>query len=781
MKKFLYTTRHTTQLDADGYPKKTRKVAPELPAGADGGNATPVVIFMASSTPEKIRDLRLIAETKHLPLVFEDIHKLLGSFHSVDEDEKDFSANAAKKMEAIDIEKFRKGKHAVRLKEYLKSRNIPANAPVYFGTEDGGFAIEKEVWDAMRKDGISAEILGRIEPKGAFSGPAVETGPVLSASLGSYNTAKRITEAAQQLGREPGDVKVKEFSTITLAPLKKNSSGKNDIYTATCTHRLHTPSDASIAEQLQNGKVSTYHFFKPENDNSGRSIAEMGAAGICEHSVRAKIIDDINESFFGVSQARYDHGFREQDLLGGDQFRIGSFGRDNPSLQQKMHELFDAHGLYADYFMHVPQSAYISDASPRAVDAKPGAYEILANIEEVIKDSDAAVLFPDMQDKKTAGHGADLQELIKLYTLFSLEVNRQLNPRDMEKPVFILNHDGSWDNALAIHHDLTNSGMSKEFNIEVAPTVPLPANVNIRSTSYFDVIGGQSADLPASFEDTKNVLVELLKEKRKGYTRRPTNPDKVKEDGLAPENGPDFKVAIFCSASNENQQLNGAVKQLSYDIVKEDMGVIYGGGDRYTMGAVLDGVRQFRDELRAENDKLGEEYLHYRAWVGGYSTKQILKSETKFGKFADDLSYTKRTTDIYQRMADMLEHSDVVVAAPGGAGTVQEWAAALILNKMHPERAKPLIFFDPPLNEEKTKIWDKSLRILLGEKDYALLTSSDAPAEEKLKRSQELGIYVETTEESVKQRILQLRSEHKARQGHVSLAQRGDEGHSLLH
>lgn len=763
--------------DEDGRPR-SRRVAPKAPEQTIPRQIlgpTPVVIFMASSTPEKIRDFRLIAETKQLPIIFEDIHKIIGAFHSVDEDEQDIKENALKKLSAIDIGQFRSGKHAARIADYLKERDIPANAHVYFATEDGGVSFEQAIWDKVDKSGISDEVLARIKPKGRFGGPAVETGPVLSSAMGSHTLMERVSDAIDQTDRGQAPVPMREDITVTLASLNARATDAPEVFNVSRTHYFHRPNKAKIEAMLPHQKVSSYYYMRPQNQ-PGKSIAELGAEGIAQHSVRAKAVDAIYEHFFGITKHVYKHEFRERNL-GSEAYRVGAFGADSGSLLSKLHSIFSGHGLYKDYFAHVPQSEYVTEASRSSPNAAPGAYEILANIEDVIKDSDAAVLFPDM--RHLGAQPTELQELLKLYTLFSLEVNKQLNPRDAEKPVYILNHDGSWDKALAIHNDLTNCGMTKEYNISIPPRAAQQVKqVSIRSNSYYDVIGDKESGV--TYEATTDALVKLLAEKRKGYTRRTTKPDKEIEHGMRPENFEGFKVAMFCSAGNENVQLNNAVKQISYELVKEDFGIVYGGGDRYTMGAVLDGVRQYRQELKAENDQLDDEYLRYKAWVAGYSTKQILKSETKFGRFSEDLSYTKQTRDIYQRMADMLEHSDAVVAAPGGAGTVQEWVAAMILNKTHPEHTKPIVFFNPPLNSEQYQVWNTALKMTLGEKDYKLLTDKDTPAELREKRSQELGIYVETTEDAVKSRLLELRRQHKAAKGHVAVAAAAPaEGHAL--
>ena len=112
-------------------------------------------------------------------------------------------------------------------------------------------------------------------------------------------------------------------------------------------------------------------------------------------------------------------------------------------------------------------------------------------------------------------------------------------------------------------------------------------------------------------------------------------------------------------------------------------------------------------------------------------------------------------------MADMLDNSDVVVAAPGGAGTVQEWTGALILNHYLPkEKQKPIVFYNPKLNKENVQVWNVALKAVLGEEDYKTLTDKGTPKIIRDRRSKELGIYVETTEQDVHKRISELKKEY---------------------
>ena len=205
---------------------------------------------------------------------------------------------------------------------------------------------------------------------------------------------------------------------------------------------------------------------------------------------------------------------------------------------------------------------------------------------------------------------------------------------------------------------------------------------------------------------------------------------------------------------------------MSYNLAKKEFGIIYGGGDRYTMGAVLDGVMQRRKELTAGNGHaaLSEEEAKAKTYIAGYSTRQILKSETKNGVFSSDLNYARQNSDINYRMADMLDNSNVIVAAPGGVGTVQEWTAALILNHYRSkEEQRPIVFYNPKLNKENVQVWNVALKAVLGEEDYKTLTDKETPKIIRDRRSKELGIYVETTEQDVHKRISELKKEHEAR------------------
>ncbi len=745
------------------------------------GSPEPMVIFVASSTPEKIRDFQLIAENKKYPIIFEDINKLLGSFHHADEISSDYTANSNDKLKSVDTTGFRNGDYTKRMVNYCKDRNLPITTKMFIASEDGGFGLEKDIWDRINKDGVPREVLARIKPNKNpnFSGPGVETAPVINSMLGEYNFMQRVQKAISESGRDGQDIAMLQNAVMSLTPINIGSTAGKEVFNAEKITYLHTPDHHLMKKAFNENehKISNYHYSKPHNGN-GKSIIELGKEGITEHGVRAELVDKIYAKFFEKEKVsghkpNYHHPYKNK--VSGEAYRIGAFdSAGTQAMIDKIARLDKGHKLGAGFAITIPDGAYIGDKGHTSRTLPQSSYDILSNIEKTLANSDSVVLFPDMLEHKKTPETTEeierekLAQLTKLYTLFSLVVDKQLNARDAKKPIIIMNHDGSWNDAIAIHNNLTNIGMTKEHTINLPTKFHNDHGVNIQSNSYYDVIGTPKNGKTSTYEQTADAVIEILKEKRKGYNLRPASHSAKSWNGKDPQDFDGYKVAVFCSASSENKYLNEAVKDMSYHLAKDKFGIIYGGGDRYTMGAVLDGVNKYRKELVAGNGHppLSEEDAKNATYIAGYSTKQILKSETTKSAFSTDLNYSKQNTNIYQRMADMLENSDAVIAGPGGAGTVQEWTAALILNHLRPkEEKKPIVFYNPKLNVEQTQVWNVSLKAVLGEKDYNLLTS-ETDSLSKRNRSKELGIYVETTESGVQKRISELRKGHESHKKH---------------
>src|SRR4051812_30038358 len=180
------------------------------------------VVFIATSTDEKVRDLNLIAEHKRLPLKFfnlRDLHELVGILHNTVEDGENAEANAEKKMVGIQkkIDNCRKNPQAVQ--EFCRQRGIEVDVgQIWFGTEDSGVSLPKEIWNNLPREifqAVPKDVKERLARQ--ISGPAVETAPFLSATLGAENI-NRLIVAAMKNSPDiiPGALEFDEKSVIKL-------------------------------------------------------------------------------------------------------------------------------------------------------------------------------------------------------------------------------------------------------------------------------------------------------------------------------------------------------------------------------------------------------------------------------------------------------------------------------------------------------------------------------------------------------------------------------------
>jgi len=825
-------------------------------------NDRKILVYLGTTTPEKIRDYQIICEEKGLPIYIRDVKELLEAFHSSDETTKKFTGNAEDKLEKVHIavKNLMKEEPAV-IENECKKYGIPYVADnIFIATDDGGMHVDEDVWKTVNKEGIANEKLQsiNINETRPRQGPGVETGPIMSAVGGAQELSRRIIGGAKELGLDPKDVNVEKQVVLFLKAI--NASKDIDV-SGLSTVKLHEPTP----EELPDGRlkrISTYHYYR--QDGSDQSIANDYKDYLVNHSEQSRAIDALANEL-GINAISGGAPPLAIPPLKSD-FVVGVMpGADNLVATASVAKYLKGHdGEAKGFAVRIPK-ATLDTRAPAAPTEPLTTRKLLGAIEEVIKDSDGFLLAADKMASPTVPATPETQ-FDKFYTLFSLMVAKQLIARDMQKPIVIMNHDGSWDEAIANHVHLVNSGLTKDFNVNVplkldmiassglepkatadgvsipidklsskdveivakhlktsyantnleiiadenaitisqpkkfgahvweTPTpaeittkieeITFPEGVHVESNSYFDVIGPKKGhEQPVTNEQAMSVALGVFNKRRETYQHRKTSDDiEYDSDRVAgatsirPEDSNTFKVAVFCSASCENTKLNDSMKNLGKALVENEFGIVYGAGDRYTMGAVLDGVQDYREKLinqyvRVDGMELTDarDLAKEKAWIAGFSTAPILISETQNGAFSDRLSYYKQTKDIYDRMADMLDNANAVVVAPGGAGTLQEWVAPLMIKKTNPElfKDKPIVIFNPPLfhrvgikegeKDRKEQVWNVALKSLLG-KDYDLLTSTDQlHQEERKERSKELGIYIETEQEAVQQRLVALR------------------------
>lgn len=767
------------------------------------GNGKKILVFLASSTPEKLRDLQYIAEHKKWPVYFLDIRELLGAFHSIKEDKGSRKGNADVKLDSIArrfIDDDTRAAAVQAVENLCAGYGIACDPKkIFLASEDGGSDIlDPALWEKIDKSGIPQEALDLItqksidkaqkeagsetkpdpkKTKSRITGPGSETASVLSAVGGPENWMRRVLAAARSLSySDTTQVKITDDSTLNLVSVDtllslpasvlkerqfiKHLAENKKLVTAEgrAINYLYPPDTATIDPAQK--RTSTYDFVRIRDD-AGKACTDTPLDYITQHSGRSKMVDDLAEKLNLNSR---DHAHYEplQSKPLKDGFWVGLLpqlqGIDEPLARytktyvDMQETLRKTNGYGNELLLHFPHE--VSALSPGELPEEKRGWSpirrILGNIGEMIEKSDGFLLLPDVRSGATPE-----DKFEKFWMTECIKVARQIEPRDMPKPFVILNYKGCHDDLHRNHQYLVNLGMTKDHNLQwperLGPDdlgdIRLPASAKVESNAYYDIVHCDSNNP----DDIMKAGMMVMNARRKRYQRRKADASPEFEEGVAPEHRDRFKVAVFCSASNENTVLNDNMRRLGHDLSCQQCDIIYGGGDRYTMGAVLEGVVQYREELATQ--RMSPEEAANEAYIAGFSTKPLLVAETEKGCFSGAISYRKQCRDIYQRIADMLDSSDAIVVAPGGMGTVQEWVAPMMLKHIAPEffRDKPMVIYNPALSgaPAERKVWDMALRSLLGE-DYELLTSKDEERRaEREAKSAELGIYVETEREKI--------------------------------
>lgn len=703
------------------------------------------VVFLATSTDEKVRDFNIAAAAKNLPITFFNLKDLVGTLHNTLEDKDSAEQNAwdkfrgaAKKMEEC-------RKDPVAVETFCREHGITRFAPerVWFATEDSGVTMPREIWDNIPEEIFSVlpeEIRERLRRLG--QGPGVETAPFLSATLGSSNIRQIIEAGFNEFARKQDyflslhelDERLlfKEESVLKIQNMmptmhESTLNGKAEmvetfpVLTATgVTNNSYSHSPYIHPDQV-GGRSSNYAVVFPRRRNpSHKTAAEMGVHYIANHSARSKLLDDlvgqINQQVdreHGVYPANGQDRFElahdigaYQDKFTGGKFRPDIFKDEKEALLYK-NEQFHIGVINAGHNNRHPaldaaiahEGSYLKshifsahEEAPAGLSPVDLATFYLSYPERILEKSDGLVLMPD-----SACPPAEVMTLDeKLYLLQSIVVAKQLITRDKDKPVVIINTDHSWDKAIRIHTELANCQMTKDhalplayrFRAANAPKELKAINADVTANGYFSIINR------SDYVEGLKAAAFIIKDKSLSYHRTNEPPSKILKEGLPlpPKKG---VVAIFCSASSENVPLNHFVSEISCRLASAGKSIICGGGDRYTMGAILDGVKRFRASLA----ELTNEARKIIGYIAGISTYPIAAAETNTGEMPEEYSYRELTSNIYDRMAKMIVPAETVIVAPGGAGTIQEWMGFNLLKEKMPAlfKQKKLVIFDPDL------------------------------------------------------------------------------------
>jgi uncharacterized protein (TIGR00730 family) len=125
-------------------------------------------------------------------------------------------------------------------------------------------------------------------------------------------------------------------------------------------------------------------------------------------------------------------------------------------------------------------------------------------------------------------------------------------------------------------------------------------------------------------------------------------------------------ICVYCGSRTGNSELHSeTARLLARELVKNDIALVYGGGNIGLMGVIADEVMRLGGEAT------------------GIIPKGLLEKEVAHG----GLTRLHIVKDMHERKAMMIDLSDGFIALPGGLGTLEElfevltWAQLKFHNK----------------------------------------------------------------------------------------------------
>jgi uncharacterized protein (TIGR00730 family) len=167
---------------------------------------------------------------------------------------------------------------------------------------------------------------------------------------------------------------------------------------------------------------------------------------------------------------------------------------------------------------------------------------------------------------------------------------------------------------------------------------------------------------------------------------------------------PEFNVGVFCSASTTYHPYKRMAYSLGRLLAINGYGAVFGAGNTGMMGELMHGAHD------------------HGGYVRGANIWRIANIEGIPNGLGHYWGNEEGIDDIYKRVAVMVEHSDAFIILPGGAGTLQELLALLLLlreqgnplmiYKGAPTRFKDIILVSSPLEGTSGGFFDSIIQLI---------------------------------------------------------------------
>lgn len=668
----------------------------EPPQGMQPG----ATIFVATGTRKKFHEMQELYERQRLNVNLLPIDLLVDSYVSPDENARSYEGNAVQKLEAAfqAWERMPVAARANRLSqlgERLHSLGRRQNAEalkeeeIYVLSEDSGFHfLQRHPRTGQSLAGAKefANLGNKIDVDAPF--PGVETGPGVLGSFGVTNffaTVEQILLRYKNAGHSITH-EVTEKSVLALARLREPHSDQNR---QIITYSGETSGRFISQPQPPGGAAEIDHFIIPRGCR--KTKAALSKKLYFEHSPRAHAWDGMvaDMRFPLLGQGKHQKRLQEKD------YRVGVVHDPN-------------HEAAASAVATLLHGAHVNGLSFHGVKSN---IQKLDDVQTAMLDGkDAVVLaFNPARAKEDFWQN--------LWTFSSLIVGEQTRDKyKLEKPIYLINpkngeHAGAFNALEEITHALHQLGT-------------IPENP---ATLYHSV-------------STIDEAVEAVKAHRGRTQHLRYDPPSYARGEAMPASGDkspkEFNVAVFISASNENEKICTMGTELTEKLAAAGMGVFSGAGMYSGMGAITRAAITLRDT---------EQGVHHT----GITVPHIMDGKEVQGKNIRELvDRFHLCRNIYERIEGLLA-ADAAIVAPGGMGTVQELAGFALLKQQalsnpesdtHGFAHKELVILNAPIAVNGTTIgfYDALIKQIPGGDLHKLGIHVVETAQQAIEKMQEL-------------------------------------------
>ncbi|MBY0354756.1 MAG: LOG family protein, partial [Rickettsiales bacterium] len=620
-------------------------------------------LFFATTSRDKLEEMRKLMQPYGVRVARMD---MLTPCNSPEEKSGTYTGNCSEKMrEAVKAVREMQTDRSFEFQRRLRAMKVnPAKA--FILVEDAGLqTIDKRVFKHLDKRGFQKRTRRHLELH-PDTGIGPEFGPATIGSLGErafFENLNRAFDAVDKEAREasetsgqttwPANRKMIQTSVLGLAPLLQPSSldlEKPETYDFQIFSGIAKMKVRPTVQAAKGTVVYTAHFLEaidkrnPDKKTQIELDHEHEDAFLLSMSARSKAAKGM------ITACRTP--LREQaKLKTAEDYTLSLYGDVDNHVGELLKQKIDS--LQASgYQVQKPLS---------------GKQTLAHSIESTLQHSDATLLMPFAPERQEEGF------VERLYTLFSHIVARQIHPRDRDKPLIVFNpKEGEashcWSPILAYFDELRDIGM-----------------ITDQTRTFVHEVG------------TLEAAMTMLQRSRQNLLRTPQDePEPHTLDDKNLKASGKYNVAVFCSATNKNEYLLDLADTTGAALAMHDYGIVYGAGDRAMMGAVLKGALNMAEAVKEAGKSL---------FIAGSSTEAILTSEASDPKgmiaHINANGQYFHAKDIYERMSYMIKQSNSFLILPGGAGTVQELGALLMLKQNgHPDMAgKDIVVLDLPYNE----------------------------------------------------------------------------------